>query len=132
MYGVGVVTMVLNRNSRRLGDFVAGTVVVHEQDTLEFEPGWTASPRSQRAPARAVEITDDELVLIETYLERRWNFATDVRQRAALQIAERISQRTGLRPEPGHNVDDFLEAVARQARDTGRLRSRSATPPAAR
>jgi hypothetical protein len=55
-----------------------------------------------------------------------------VRQRAALQIADRITERTGLRAQPGHTVDDFLEAVARQARDAGRLRSRSATPPGAR
>jgi uncharacterized RDD family membrane protein YckC len=31
IYGVGLVCMMCNRQSRRLGDFVAGTVVVHEK-----------------------------------------------------------------------------------------------------
>ena len=129
----GVVTMVLNRHSRRLGDFVAGTVVVHEREAESLEPSWTSSPRARSvAPSAPTTITDNELVLIETYLERRWNFSDSVRRRAALQIADRITERTGLRPQPGHTVDDFLEAVARQARDAGRLRPRSATPPAAR
>ena len=33
MYGVGVLCMLLNRYSRRLGDYVAGTVVVHDRRT---------------------------------------------------------------------------------------------------
>jgi uncharacterized RDD family membrane protein YckC len=132
MYGVGVVTMLLNRHSRRLGDLLAGTVVVHEREAEALEPSWTSSPRARSASPQAAAITDDELVLIETYLERRFNFPDSVRQRAALQIADRITERTGLRPQPGHTVDDFLEVVARQARDAGRLRQRSATPPAAR
>src|SRR5262249_6561441 len=37
-YGVGVVTMMLNKQSRRLGDFVAGTIVVHEKLTKEVKP----------------------------------------------------------------------------------------------
>jgi hypothetical protein len=125
--------MVLNRHSRRLGDLLAGTVVVHEREVESLEPSWTSSPRARSAaPPAATMITDHELVLIETYLERRWNFSNSVRQRAALQIADRITERTGLRAQPGHTVDDFLEAVARQARDAGRLRPRSATPPGAR
>ncbi|MBI5351122.1 MAG: RDD family protein [Chloroflexi bacterium] len=35
-YGVGVVTMFANSNSRRVGDFAAGTIVVHERETKEL------------------------------------------------------------------------------------------------
>ncbi len=124
MYGVGVVTMLLNRSSRRLGDFVAGTVVVHEQEAESIAPGWTASPRSKGLTSQSVHITDAELVLIETYLERRWNFSDSVRDRTARQIADRIKGRASLSPEPGQSIDDFLESVAGQARDVGRLRQR--------
>ncbi|HJX85003.1 MAG TPA: RDD family protein, partial [Candidatus Angelobacter sp.] len=37
MYGVGVVTMLLNSKNRRLGDFVAGTLVVQETSAREAE-----------------------------------------------------------------------------------------------
>src|SRR5574337_771069 len=32
-YGVGVVTMFINSNSRRVGDLAAGTIVVHDRET---------------------------------------------------------------------------------------------------
>src|SRR5207302_5607161 len=34
-YGVGVLTMLLNAKNRRLGDYVAGTLVVHETSDRE-------------------------------------------------------------------------------------------------
>src|SRR5579862_4076140 len=34
-YGVGVITMLLNAKNRRLGDYVAGTLVVHESSDRE-------------------------------------------------------------------------------------------------
>jgi hypothetical protein len=45
-----------------------------------------------------------------------------VRNSTAIQIANRIEAKTGLKPDVGQHVDDFLEKVARQVRDGGRLR----------
>jgi len=45
-----------------------------------------------------------------------------VRNNTAIQIANRIEAKTGLKPDVGQHVDDFLETVARQVRDGGRLR----------
>src|SRR3954471_13837884 len=36
-YGVGILTMFLNQQNKRLGDFVAGTVVVHERAVEETQ-----------------------------------------------------------------------------------------------
>src|SRR3954447_16044608 len=47
LYGVGLITMALNRNNRRLGDFVAGTVVVHERVDASVRPDWIAAPSEQ-------------------------------------------------------------------------------------
>ena len=35
-YGIGLIVMFFNRQSRRLGDFVAGTLVIHEQKAQNF------------------------------------------------------------------------------------------------
>jgi hypothetical protein len=61
-------------------------------------------------------------VLIETYLHRRADLDLAVRDKTAYQIATRITQRTGLQRDPNQPLDDFLEAVARQVRDTARFR----------
>ena len=121
IYGVGLVCMMLNKQNRRLGDFVAGTVVVHERLTDEVRPGWNATESSASTNPRIRQVTAEELVLIETYLHRRWDLDPLVRAATSNQIAERIRNKTGLRPEPGQSVDDFLESAARQIRDTTRF-----------
>jgi len=48
-YGVGVITMIINKNSRRLGDLAAGTIVVKEGREGEL----SALPPSYAAPSHA-------------------------------------------------------------------------------
>ncbi len=125
IYGVGVVCMMCNQQSRRLGDFVAGTVVVHEKATEEVRPSWNTSNTSDQktAPAAVMaHVPPEELVLIETYLHRRWDLDKHVRLNAALQIIERIKAKTGLHPQPHQHVDDFLEEAAQRIRDNSQFR----------
>jgi uncharacterized RDD family membrane protein YckC len=131
VYGVGVVCMMCNQQSRRLGDFVAGTVVVHEKPTEDVRPSWNTSDKlasvhlpneSAAATPGLAHATSDELILIETYLHRRWELDPGVRVNTALQIAERIKLKTGLQPLPHQHVDDYLEEAAKKIRDSGRFR----------
>jgi len=121
IYGVGLVCMMMNRQSRRLGDFVAGTVVVHEKRTEEVRPTWNTAADAGSARGALGQVTADELVLIETYLSRRWELDPAVRLRTAIQIADRIKAKTGMEPQVHQHVDDFLEQSARQIRDGGRF-----------
>ena len=122
IYGVGLVCMMCNRQSRRLGDFVAGTVVVHEKPSEEIKPTWNTSTGTGGAVTPALaQGTANELVLIETYLSRRFELDAEVRLSMAIQIANRIKERTGLESQPRQHVDDFLEEAARRIRDSGRF-----------
>src|SRR5437899_2974635 len=62
--GLGVIVMMLNRNSRRLGDYLAGTVVIHDRKSEGSRPEWRVS--ADRAPSALplANVTLDELVLI--------------------------------------------------------------------
>jgi len=121
LYGFGLVCMMLNKQSRRLGDYVAGTVVVHEKPSEEVRPTWNTATESGSATGGMGQVTAEELVLIETYLSRRFDLAADVRLRTAIQIADRIKVKTGLEPQAHQHVDDFLEEAARKLRDSGRF-----------
>jgi hypothetical protein len=68
------------------------------------------------------QVTAEELVLIETYLHRRWELDPMVRVATAVQIAGRVKTKTGLVEQPGQSVDDFLETAARLIRDGARFR----------
>jgi len=122
MYGAGIVCMMLNSQNRRIGDFVAGTVVIHDQRTEEVRPDWNTAAEAAPASPQLALLTSDDLVLIETYLQRRFQLDRSVRDSAALQIGIRITNKTGLQRDPAQSTDDFLEAVARQIRDSARFR----------
>jgi uncharacterized RDD family membrane protein YckC len=125
MYGVGIVCMMLNSQNRRLGDYVAGTVVVHDKATEEVTPGWTTITEAAAANpqlALVTSVTSEELVLIETYLHRRAEMDFVLRDQVAYKIATRIMDKTGLQREPNQSLDDFLEASARKIRDTAAFR----------
>jgi uncharacterized RDD family membrane protein YckC len=124
MYGVGIVCMMLNRQNRRLGDYVAGTVVVHDKRTDEVKPEWTALTQATTAitSPQLAAVSSEELVLIETYLQRRAAMDPTLRDQMAYKIALRITEKTGLQRDPNQSLDDFLEASSRQIRDTARFR----------
>jgi uncharacterized RDD family membrane protein YckC len=122
MYGVGVITMMLNRHSRRIGDFVAGTVVVY--DTVGDEPrlGWPHATAAGDMAGPLTQVTAAELQLIEAYLSRRYDLDALVRDQMANEIVARVVRKTGARPPAGQSADEFLEGVARRVRDGARFR----------
>ena len=122
MYAVGLITMMCNQQNRRLGDFVAGAIVVHDKTIDSVQPGWTAGGTSVVASPEATRLTPDDLILIETYLSRRYEFDNEMRRQTAYQIASVIRKKAGMEPAPGQSDDDFLEALARHIRDTAKLR----------
>lgn len=122
LYGVGIVVMTISREHRRLGDYVAGTVVVHDKATDEVRPYLGSAGTPLPAAPETGRITSDELLLIETYLHRRTEFDAEVRTRTAREIAERIRAKLGLRQDAATDPDAFLETIARQTRDGARFR----------
>jgi uncharacterized RDD family membrane protein YckC len=123
-YGIGVVTMMLNRKNRRLGDFVAGTLVVHETSDREAAPFFnTTSQSTEFAFPQAAKLTLQEAELIEAFLARRLDIAPAVRQQSAQRIAEMISNRLLIPadPRPG-DTEAFLEIIVREFRARARYR----------
>jgi uncharacterized RDD family membrane protein YckC len=122
-YGVGVVTMMLNRQNRRLGDFVAGTLVVHESSDRESAVFFNTPDATQFAFPQAAQLTLQEIDLIETFLARRLDIPPQVRRENAQRITEMVSGRLGIdsgaRPQDNEN---FLELVVKEFRNRSRYR----------
>lgn len=123
VYGVGIVCMMLNAENKRLGDYVAGTVVVHDKTTQQFKPDWDleGAPKPGHQP-EVEHMTADELVILETFLHRRFELPRDVRRQSAAQIVRMITSRTKLEPKSGQPHEGFIETIAREIRDSARFR----------
>jgi hypothetical protein len=123
-YGIGVVTMLLNRKNRRLGDFVAGTIVVHEGSEREPAPFFnTTAQSSDYVFPQAANLTLQEAELIETFLARRLDIAPAIRQQNAQRIAEMVSNRLAIAPEARPaDTETFLELVIHEFRARAKYR----------
>jgi uncharacterized RDD family membrane protein YckC len=122
-YATGVIIMLISRENKRVGDYAAGTVVIHEKPLLEASSIWkiAEAPAPLVAINPASQLTVDELQLVETFLERRLNLDAEVRRSIARQIAERLGQRLGMSGEARRDSEKFLEAVAEQRRNVARF-----------
>jgi uncharacterized RDD family membrane protein YckC len=125
LYVVGIVTVMISRRNQRLGDFLVGSVVVHDKRNEELPPVWSPTTEKVAFDPQLGKLSPEELVLIETYLQRRLTLNFAARDAAAFQIASRITAKTGVQRPPDVSLDDFLENVAKQIRDGASFRSPS-------
>ena len=123
LYGAGVVTMLLNAKHRRLGDFVAGTLVVHESSERESSLYFNPPPQTDFVFPQAAGISLQEAELIETFLARRLEIPTEVRRQNGQRIAEMFAARLSIPLEvrPPDN-ETFLELLLKEFRNRARLR----------
>jgi len=115
-YAVGILAALLNRQNKRLGDYVAGTVVVHEKALTEVQPEWGLPGKSGAARFNAGRLSTEDLQLVETFLQRRSHLSAEVRAQMAQQIAERLAQKLAVTPTERPGAEAFLEALAEERR----------------
>ena len=132
-YLVGVITMLCNREQKRLGDLVAGTIVVHERSNEQplmshNSRTFTASlyphpleadrePVSSLVPADGVARLDaGDLNVIDTFFSRALDLDLDKRAEIAGRIAARMSTKMRIPLPDGIAPERVLESIAHSMR----------------
>ena len=116
IYAIGIVTMLVSARHQRLGDLAAGTVVVHEK-ALSVPVLTVAAPPAGGAWSGA-GLSEPELLLAETFLQRRHELTPDVRERHARAIADRLRARLGPTTPP-LDPEALIETLHARARTRG-------------
>jgi len=112
-YAAGVTCMLATSSHQRLGDLLAGTVLVHEE-TVDLDK-YTTAGAAIRAEAT---LTPQDIELILGYLERAASLAPDARQRLSASLIDRYAagvsseERTQLRASV-EAAENFLKRRAR-------------------
>ncbi len=123
LYGVAALVAGLDKENRRLGDMVAGTVVVHDTRSVEDTMWYSNETRTATTLGDVAGfITPTEFQLIEVFLARRLDLPAEVRLKQAEIIAGRVGQKLKIEPANRPANEDFLEDVARRYRDGARYR----------
>ncbi len=118
LYAVGIISVLVSRQSKRLGDYVAGTLVVHERALDDIKPVWSAPERFSAGQYGSHALSDEDMALIESFLNRRESLAPDVRFQMADRIVKHIYYRLALPPGDQLTGEKLLEAVAHERRSS--------------
>ena len=133
-YSIGLISVFVSTRDQRIGDLVAGTVVVRERETEAptFSQVFNA-PVSDAALRRSFKpmdftaeigfITEREIEVVETYLRRRWDLPDHTRMWMAWRVAMPLLYK--LRPgyDPAiFTYEGFLEELLHRYRDRNRFK----------
>jgi len=137
LYGVGIVVMFFSRLNQRLGDMVAGTLVVRDREP--DSPHWgesgsrmiTVQPNDTPIPAphmsvilpvpALAKLSTADLEVLESFFSRRLDMDMSTRASLAERIAHALRAKSGIVIPEGTSVETFLEAVAHQLREIARM-----------
>ena len=120
IYAVGIACAFFSRQSKRVGDWVAGTVVVREVPLQGIVPASHAASADPGMAGDPRKISNEELRLIEAFLDRRAALDPVVRRNMAHQIAVRMGKQLEVPLENRPDAEKFLEALAEAKRSISR------------
>ncbi|GAA4956092.1 hypothetical protein GCM10023224_47280 [Streptomonospora halophila] len=115
---VALITSLVNRDGRRVGDFVAGTLVVHERaarrpdDRLPMPPHLADWARG----AELSQLSPETAGMARQYLLRFGELAEESRYRMGVRIADLVAASVSPPPPPGTTPPEFLAAVLAERR----------------
>lgn len=122
-YGIGLITMFVNKKARRLGDFAAGTLVVHEESSVTLDDLKITSDKQWVARAEirvelgsklnfpVEQLSAQDIQLAEDFLKRRYELRN--RDYLAKQIARSLCAKMAIPPDSteGMSAEDILIQV---------------------
>ena len=132
-YSVGLLSVFLSGRDQRVGDFVAGTVVVREREAEapSFDEVFASatSDVAMRRAFRPVQFAGDtsvltrrEIEVVETFLRRRWELGDGVRQWMAWRVSIPVLHK--LKPDFDRDqftYEGFLEELLHRYRAAHRF-----------
>lgn len=123
LYLLGGLFVALHPRGKRLGDLVAGTVVVRDRPQEANEPVPVTADESLDAVG-VPELSDEEFHFLREFAERAAQLPPEVRARVAGRLAERLGARY---PTRAADPDAFLATLYQDelARRRGRFAARS-------
>ena len=118
LYGVGLLSVAVSRSGKRLGDYVAGTMVVQERRTA-FAGGDDAAAEPRMLVAGPALLDEAEFAVLQRFVARRSSLDRPRREALTGQLVSRFRARV-----PGGPSGDLafliaLEASERRLRELG-------------
>jgi uncharacterized RDD family membrane protein YckC len=124
LYAVGVLSAIITKQNKRLGDLLVGSLVVRESSLADVRPAWQPTSDqalSTLAPLGVANLSAQDFALIDSFLNRRFDLDPSVRSRMADDILRRLKPQLTLPAENALSTEKLLEALAHERRAGARF-----------
>lgn len=124
LYAVGVLSAIITKQNKRLGDLLVGSLVVRESSLADVRPAWQPTSDqalSTLAPLGVANLSAQDFALIDSFLNRRFDLDPSVRSRMADDILRRLKPQLTLSAENALSTEKLLEALAHERRAGARF-----------
>jgi uncharacterized RDD family membrane protein YckC len=125
MYAVGIVSAIVTKRNKRLGDLLVGSLVVRESHLGDLRPGWqnsTDAGLSDLPPLGAAHLSAEQFAVIDSFLQRRSELELNVRNYMAEAIWHRVRPQLTVSPDVTLSTERLLEALAYERRAMSRYK----------
>jgi uncharacterized RDD family membrane protein YckC len=117
LFFVGCFLIVLNKREKRLGDWLAGTLVIQEERGAKAQ-NLIVAPQAPAIAQQLLAITDisaltpDDFAILRNYLQRRQELTLQAQEQLSQQLAEQLQAMLKLEQRPTDvSAALFLEAA---------------------
>ncbi|MBE9116335.1 RDD family protein [Lusitaniella coriacea LEGE 07157] len=117
LFFLGVFFIIFGKQEKRLGDWIAGTLVVQEEKPVvstDFALSQEAKTLAEQLLVQAdlSQLLPEDFAVIREYLRRRSMMLTEARTEKSKQLAQQVKKLINLEKVPkGITANHFLEAV---------------------
>ena len=121
-YAVGIVSALLTKENKRLGDLIAGSIVVRESALSDLKPVWETAQTPAAAPSTlygADRLSPEDYTLIDSFLNRRSSLDANVRYRMSEEIFRRIQSKVVIPEGNTLSIESIFEALVYERRASG-------------
>ena len=114
---IGVFLIIFSQQEKRLGDLVAGTIVVQDEQASK-SANFNISPEAQdlavqlRIEAEIANLLPEDFAIIRDFLQRRKTMILEYQHKLSRKLAEQVKEIILLEDVPkGYSNSQFLEAI---------------------
>ena len=116
LFFIGVFFIIFSQKEKRIGDLVAGTIVVQDEQT--FNAKFDISPEAKdlalqlRIEAEIANLLPEDFATIRDFLQRRKNIMLEYQHQLSRKLAQQVKEIILLEDIPeGYSNSQFLEAT---------------------
>lgn len=119
-YGVGLVAVATTELNQRMGDVIAGTIVIRDRELTGTLAYLSSVTLPMENPWDVTRVSDEEIAVVRRYFERRPHMTETTRQRLAAKLVLHLLPKVMITDRPSSDEAFLLRLLAEKLQRAAR------------